>query len=536
MNATNLREKGNHAHRDKIGATESNRIRLTVLQNKATKLHTGTTHADRIRSTLRSCVVEFIGTFYLTMAVGMAAGVPDNVYAGAGIGLMLSVMIYMGGHVSGANFNPAVSLGVYLRGRLPLYSFALYVFSQITGAFLAAGFAFAICKDANGISFGYPSVPSRSNGGWAMVFEIIWTFALVSIVLHSATAKAQVGNQFYGIAIGTTVTAAVYSNPMSGCALNPALGLALPAIAGDMSDVYVYILGPLIGAFLAASHFAQTAEDDEFEEPMDRAWALPTLKEMYARVPHLVKCFSMEFVGSMFLCLTVGMSSVSAVGGAIPIGLVLANFVYVGGHISGAHYNFAVTIAVMIRGNHGIETIDFIGYAFAQLFGGLVGAGIAKGAVSQISDVNSAYPEPGNGITDATLFCVEFFGTMALALVVLHVATSKALANNSFFGGAIGLTYSAWAIVGGPYTGGAFNPIVAIATGLVHAEAKKLWIYLLADSLGGVTAGLMFYATSHPSEYAMDSSSMANPLTSETELRDGKITATPSSKMEESVG
>lgn len=197
---------------------------------------------------MRAYVMEFIGTFFLVFAVGLT-GNP------VAIGLMLGIMIYAGGHVSGGHYNPAVSLAVWLRGKLPVRDVAPYWIVQITGGFIAAAIVFYL----SGKTFG-PAPGADVGAAQAIVAELICTFALATVVLNMATAKKTEGNYAYGFAIGLTVTASAFAvGGISGGAFNPAVAIGSLVWAatqgGDLSALYIYLIGPLAGGALAAVVF-----------------------------------------------------------------------------------------------------------------------------------------------------------------------------------------------------------------------------------------------------------------------------------------
>ncbi len=198
-----------------------------------------------------------------------------------------------------------------------------------------------------------------------------------------------------------------------------------------------------------------------------------------------------EFIGTFFLVLTIGLSVLSGSALApIAIGSVLMVMVYMGGHISGAHYNPAVSLAILLRGK--MDSRDFVPYLIAQV----VGATLAAGAVLMILGSTFA-PAPA---PDASLMAVllsEFLFTFALALVVLHVATADDTAGNDYYGLAIGCTVMTGTFVVGPVSGGAFNPAVGIGPILMDTLAGEgsmasLWIYLVAPFLAGASAAMVF--------------------------------------------
>ncbi len=200
-----------------------------------------------------------------------------------------------------------------------------------------------------------------------------------------------------------------------------------------------------------------------------------------------------EFIGTFFLVLTVGMTVLSPGGAGVmaplAIGSILAVMVFAGGHVSGGHYNPAVSFSVFLRGK--LDLKDMIMYWIAQIAAGVVAAYLAvymKGAEASTPiqlDVTKA-------------LIAEFLFTFALCYVVLHVATDKHTENNSYFGWAIGFTVLAGAYAVGTVSGAAFNPAVAVGITLMKLGLlNNLWIYFVANLLGGAAAALV-YKSSHP--------------------------------------
>lgn len=204
---------------------------------------------------MKKLLTEFIGTFFLVFTVCMT--VLGNVaMAPLAIGASLMIMVYMGGHISGAHYNPAVSLAVALRGKLSWSEFGAYVTAQLVGAIVAALAAYAIL----GKSFAPAPGDGISMTG-ALLTEILFTFALALVVLNVATSKGTSGNSFYGLAIGFTIVVAAFAGgAVSGGAFNPAVGLG-PTIVhglvggGSFANAWLYIVGPLIGGAMAAGVF-----------------------------------------------------------------------------------------------------------------------------------------------------------------------------------------------------------------------------------------------------------------------------------------
>jgi aquaporin Z len=200
--------------------------------------------------------------------------------------------------------------------------------------------------------------------------------------------------------------------------------------------------------------------------------------------------YAVEAIGTFFLVFTVTASGFT--GSAytpLAAGAALMVMVYAGGHISGGHYNPAVTMAALWRRRIGPG--DAVGYWIAQLAAGVIAAVVARAIVNPAA-VTALHPS-GHALIATGL--VEVLFTFALCYVVLNVATSKDQSGNSFFGLAIGFTVTAGAFAVGGISGGAFNPAVALgaAAGGLFAW-PTLWVYLVAQLVAGAAAGLVFLA------------------------------------------
>lgn len=202
-----------------------------------------------------------------------------------------------------------------------------------------------------------------------------------------------------------------------------------------------------------------------------------------------MKKYIVEFIGTFFLVFTVGMTVVNP-GGAgnlapLAIGSVLAVMIFAGGHISGGHYNPAVTLAVFLRGK--CEAKDVGPYMGSQVAAGLVAALLTlflKGADAEIAAAEPAI---------LPVLMVEFIFTFALCYVVLNVATAKGTEGNSFYGFAIGFTVLVGAYAVGPISGGVFNPAVAVGISVIGLSAwANIWLFLVANLLAGAAAAAIF--------------------------------------------
>jgi len=199
-----------------------------------------------------------------------------------------------------------------------------------------------------------------------------------------------------------------------------------------------------------------------------------------------MRSYLMEFIGTFFLVLGIGLS-----GNPAAIGLTLMVMIYAGGHISGAHYNPAVTLAVWMRGK--CETKDVPGY----LLGQVLGATAAAIVYYIFNEPKTFAPAPGAGVSISHALLAEVIWTFALAFVVLNVATSEKTAGNYIYGLAIGMTVTAGALTVGPISGGCFNPAVYIGPALIHTRNSHtlltyLPLYIIGPCLGGILAALTF--------------------------------------------
>lgn len=207
---------------------------------------------------IRKYVVEVIGTFFLVFTVVMTVS-QNAALAPLAIGASLMVMIFAGGHISGGHFNPAVSLAIFIRGRMSANDLIGYWIAQLVGGAIAAGIGNWYFTNHCG-----PALSGKPM--WqALVAEIIFTFALAWVVLNVATSKNHPDNNFYGLAIGFTVLAgAVAVGGISGGAFNPAVGLGISiAHLKAWGDFWMFIVGPLLGAAAAGAAFRVINADDK---------------------------------------------------------------------------------------------------------------------------------------------------------------------------------------------------------------------------------------------------------------------------------
>lgn len=197
-----------------------------------------------------------------------------------------------------------------------------------------------------------------------------------------------------------------------------------------------------------------------------------------------------EFIGTFFLVLTIGMVVINP-GAAAPlaplaIGSVLAVMIYAGGHVSGGHYNPAVSLAAFFRGILSLQDLGL--YWVSQLIGGAAAAYLALYLHGNPTVVAME-------LSPFKALVAEFLFTFALCYVVLNTATAKETQGNSFYGFAIGFTVLAGAYAVGTLSSGAFNPAVALGLSIMKKTLwSHLWIFIVASVLGSAAAAWIFKA------------------------------------------
>jgi aquaporin Z len=197
-------------------------------------------------------IAEFIGTFFLVLTIGCTGiGAGAGVIAPLAIGAALMVMVFAGGHISGAHYNPAVTLGVLIRGKLKVADAAPYILAQVVGAALAATVVLKFLRAGVDVS------PITIKTGPAFLAEFLFTFALVYVVLNAATAEGTSGNSFYGLAIGMTVmTGAFAVGDISGGAFNPAVAIGISMLGvSTWSNLWIYLAANFSAAIVAGFIF-----------------------------------------------------------------------------------------------------------------------------------------------------------------------------------------------------------------------------------------------------------------------------------------
>jgi len=430
------------------------------------------------------CTAEFVGTFLLIFTVGCNVLGGSATWAGVSIAFVLMVCIYALGGISGANFNPAVSvtLGISRAMGGPGLDWKTVVI--FAGVQTAAGIAAAICYS---LLFGQSFNLAPAKGfSWyhAGLCELLYTFMLTFVVMNVAAAKKNVGekNQYYGMAIAFTVVAGAYgAGAVSGGCFNPAvaLGIDVSSAGRGFGWSIAYVIFELLGAAMAAALFKVVRPEDFGGEK--------------SQVTELVS----EFLGTYMLVLTVGLNVLgSSKAAAFSIAAGLTSMIYALGDVSGAHFNPAVTVAILASGRCPELTPAKAGtYAGVQIAGGIAAAltyaFIYQGATFGLGPVGSS--------TWAGVSVAEIVYTFVLCFVVLCVAVSERTKASHLFGLAIGSCVTVGGFAIGGISGGSLNPAVsfgiAAANILSGGVFYKAFIYSALELIGAAAAAGVFMIT-----------------------------------------
>lgn len=453
---------------------------------------------------------EFIGTFFLSFTVGNGT-LGQSVMAALAIAASLMVAIYSLGSISGAHFNPAVTVAVYINGLLKgpgsaisMIEAALYIVVQLGSAILSSFVATWLWTTDLGGAVG-PGVEgelARASGKLGSpdsfaqfpIFETeaLYTMMLVFVNLNVAFCDDIRGtaNHYFGLAIGFTIAvAASAEGNVSGTCLNPAvtLGIAATNAKRNMPQLPLYWGAQFTGTFLAVAFFYLCRFHIWNSKSGEPSW----WSKMVA-----------EFLGTFFLvytvCLVVVQEKEAPVISIIGIASSLMCMIYALWKVSGGHFNPAVSFALLLT-NH-LSLKDFGLYILSQFIGGAVGIGLAQsiypdwhvglGVGSQSSAIHLAHGSTG------AIACAEIFYTALLVSCVLHTAVRDA--GNQYFGLVIGFSVIVGGVAVGSLSGGAFNPAVALSLhlgGLVKLKHPKPlfgFIYPLSEFAGAALAAAAY--------------------------------------------
>ena len=375
-------------------------------------------------------LAEFIGTFLLIFTVGCNVLGGSATWAGVSIAFVLMVSIYALGGISGGNFNPAVSVTLGISKAIGGEGLDWQTVGIYSTVQCAAGVLAGLCYT---VLFGesFNLAPAKGFTWYhAGLCEMLYTFMLTFVVLNVAVAKknATEKGQYYGVAIAFTVIAGAYgAGAVSGGCFNPAVALGIDISSAGVGFGWsiVYIAFELLGAAMAAAFYKVVRPEDFGGEKSE--------------VTELVS----EFLGTYMLVLTVGLNVLGkSRAAAFSIAASLTSMIYALGDVSGAHFNPAVTVAILASGRCTELTPMKAGtFAGAQIAGGIAAAltyaFIYQGATFGLGPVGFS--------TWAGVSVAESIFTFVLCFVVLSVAVSKQTKASHLFGFAIGcVRYRGW--------------------------------------------------------------------------------------------
>ena len=398
------------------------------------------------------CTAEFVGTFLLIFTVGCNVLGGSPTWAGISIAFVLMVCIYALGGISGANFNPAVSVTLGISKALGGPGFDWKQVGIYSAVQCAGGISAALCYF---LLFGQSFNLAPAKGfSWyhAGLCELLYTFMLTFVVMNVAAAQknATEKNQYYGMAIAFTVVAGAYgAGAVSGGCFNPAVALGIDISSAGVGFGWsiVYIVFELLGAAMAAAFFKVVRPEDFGGEK--------------SQITELVS----EFLGTYMLVLTVGLNVLGkSKAAAFSIAAGLTSMIYALGDVSGAHFNPAVTVAILASGRCPELTPAKAGtYAGVQIAGGIAAAltyaFIYQGATFGLGPVGFS--------TWAGVSVAEIIYTFVLCFVVLCVAVSERTKASHLFGLAIGSCVTVGGFAIGGISGGSLNPAVSRLGGIV---------------------------------------------------------------------
>jgi len=436
---------------------------------------------------------EAVGTFVLCLTVfGNVVGGTSSTFVALSIASSLMIMIYALGEISGAHFNPAVSVAISLSKQQDWPTTVKYVGAQCSGGLVAALVSFFIF---GGHSIKFSGLTGGSHAVEAIgLCELLYTMMLCFVVLNVACSKSTAGNQFFGLAIGYVIVAGGCAvGSVSGGHLNPAVSLAVffgsvlsgnlgVAMGSAVAGVVGYFAFQLAGAYLACQLFKYLKPEDFGAAPGGETQKLVA-----------------EAVGTFFLVLTAGCSILNGtLTAALAIGSALMCMIYALGSLSGANFNPSVTLAILATGR-GLTNAQLAGkYIVAQTTGAIV-AGLAYsfiyGKAFGLAPAEGAWYSVG---------MAEVLFTFLLCFVVLAVATTKA-PSKDMFGFAIGSCVTVGGFAAAATGGGCLNPAAAIGISVADKVFGGSHLlngvgYALMEVAGALLAAGVFTQT-HASEF-----------------------------------
>jgi aquaporin Z len=446
----------------------------------------------------RKCIAEFMGTFFLVFTVGCIHYNNFRTTAAnwnfTSIACVLMVFVYALGNVSGAHFNPAVSVAVALAGKMEMMDCAMYCFVQTV-----AGFFGGICYHYMFAHHRHPQLllGPREPYTWfeTMNVEVIFTSMLCFVFLNVTTASKIEGNTFYGLAISFVIIAGGYAaGGISGAIFNPAVALGVELSSGSCSWCVLYSIYEFIGAGIASGLFSYVRPDDH--------GALPDLTGVFSY--SLSEMCISEMIGTYYLCTTIGLCAMNN-SPAIPwaTGAALTSLTFSLDSVSGAHFNPALTFAFMLHKPETFTPWRAGSYILMQTV-----ASISAAIVCKVTHLDGSFGF-GPGVHAVfgwgPVMNTEIIYTFMLVYVVLCVCNGEKRLKE-FHAVAIGSCVTAAGFAVGAVSGAALNPAVSLGPTIVHlAHGGNLFngfAFVVFELFGSLLAVYAYKSTHTSSQKA----------------------------------
>ena len=417
------------------------------------------TGAPPLRPLLSKLICEFLGTTAIVFIYGVAGSAGVTGDFAITIGATVTAITYAGGHLTGGLYNPALTVATAIRGKIDFGLCCAYIAIQLCAGLLGALSSMCLkYTEATGF-IGHPVVGKDVSDGSACLAEIVVTFALCHTFLHVATTVTQANNSYYGLATGLTVLSGTISvGGVSGACFNPAVAMltlvhkwqmwsqadfaSFETIETGADKVWIHVLGPLVGAIFAGVLFLATHPRELDGQP---AVCPGSIKPREAAAPLLIEFMGTFFIAFTYACATVAAPQLGQLA-AFSVGCMAASQIYAGGVTSGAHYNPAITLAVLVRRKlveyhssgsrlkQRLVTPLALMFMAVQSVAALCAGGVARVVMDSgpgetpvgfpalqrgtIGDVDSVWPQ-------GRAFFGGMVATSVLAYVVLHSFTSE---------------------------------------------------------------------------------------------------------------
>ena len=417
------------------------------------------TGAPPLRPLLSKLICEFLGTTAIVFIYGVAGSAGVTGDFAITIGATVTAITYAGGHLTGGLYNPALTVATAIRGKIDFGLCCAYIAIQLCAGLLGALSSMCLkYTEATGF-IGHPVVGKDVSDGSACLAEIVVTFALCHTFLHVATTVTQANNSYHGLATGLTVLSGTISvGGVSGACFNPAVAMltvvhkwqmwsqadfaSFETIETGADKVWIHVLGPLVGAIFAGVLFLATHPRELDGQP---AVCPGSIKPREAAAPLLIEFMGTFFIAFTYACATVAAPQLGQLA-AFSVGCMAASQIYAGGVTSGAHYNPAITLAVLVRRKlveyhssgsrlkQRLVTPLALMFMAVQSVAALCAGGVARVVMDSgpgetpvgfpalqrvtIDDIDSVFPQ-------GRAFFGEMVATSVLAYVVLHSFTSE---------------------------------------------------------------------------------------------------------------